>query len=148
MQSLLVTYVSRNSLAGSIAGDGDINGNGNGNEEIKAIHKRIKAWEDGVGFLVDRVVDFGASKGVEVGLEGVGEVKEWVRNVGEGVRGHVEGRRRFKFPVGGWMGIVLEFRRLWEVVWKGFLGDEEKVRRMQEEMEVEGELARLEMDCE
>ena len=82
----------------------------------------IRSWGTRVDTLVDEVVD--SADGFQVELGPLGDVKTWSNKMVLQMWDHASGVRQMRSLPGHWKALLLEFRKLWEKVWLGYLQDQ------------------------
>ena len=105
LKSLLVTYIMR-----------DLEHDG-----IQEAEKEVLAWSQLVGDLLSEVM--ASAAGFELGLKSSEEVRDWTREMTKQILDSIYGRGQLEMPKGRLLVLLLEFRKVWERVWKAYLLD-------------------------
>jgi hypothetical protein len=105
LKSLLVTYIMR-----------DLEDGG-----VQDAEKEVLAWSQMVDELLCEVVASAPGFGLE--MRPLEEVRVWTKEMVKQVRESICGRQKLEMPKGRLVVLLLEFRKLWESVWKQCLLD-------------------------
>jgi hypothetical protein len=107
LKSLLVTYAMREVE----------------DDQVQNIETQILNWEFSVGMLADEVVASACNAGFALGLGRLDDVRKWRDIIVEEARYYVSGNAAVKMPSGRLAALMLEYRKVWEAVWIGYLQD-------------------------
>lgn len=100
LKSLLVTYVMR-----GLEHDG-----------LQEAEREVLKWSQSVEELLSEVV--ASFAGYEMGLRPLEEVRNWTIEITRRIRESIAGKQKLDMPKGRLLTLLLEFRKLWEGVWK------------------------------
>jgi hypothetical protein len=107
LKSLLVTYVMREGVE----------------DRISVIVKEIQDWATWVGILEHDVLMAARNSCIALDTGPLNEVREWRNAMVWKVQEHVSRRANMGMPKGRLAELLLEYRKKWEVVWKGYMQD-------------------------
>lgn len=105
LKSLLVTYIMREL-------------------ELDGLHeaeKEVLLWRQLVEGLLSDVAS--SATGFELSLRPMEEVRKWTEEMTRQIRESIERGQKLEIRKGTLITLLLEFRKLWEGVWKGYLLD-------------------------
>lgn len=88
---------------------------------IQEAEKEVLAWSQLVGDLLSEVM--ASAAGFELGLKSSEEVRDWTREMTKQILDSIYGRGQLEMPKGRLLVLLLEFRKVWERVWKAYLLD-------------------------
>ncbi|KAI9641971.1 hypothetical protein NHQ30_009840 [Ciborinia camelliae] len=111
LKSLLINYVTRK-----------VN-----NDRLDVITNEIVEWKSRVECLAREVLI--SSMGFELNTEGLEAVKNWAAELVQRLRNHVHGIERMELRNEDQKELLIEFKKLWEVVWTRYLEDRNNRRR-------------------
>lgn len=105
LKSLLINYVTRRV----------------DNNRLEAIANEIVEWKSRVECLSREVLI--SSVGFELNTEALEAVNKWATEMVERLSNHVHGIEKMKLSSEEQKGLLIEFKKLWEVVWTSYLVD-------------------------
>jgi hypothetical protein len=73
--------------------------------------------------------------GFELDLRPLEEVRKWTREMTRQIRDSLVGRQKLEMPKGRLLILLLEYRKLWEGVWKKWLLDRKSGSSMQDKVQ-------------
>jgi hypothetical protein len=117
LESLLVTYIMRGLEPGGV-------------QEAK---NEASVWSQLVKDLLSEVV--ASAVGFELDLRPLEEVRKWTREMTRQIRDSLVGRQKLEMPKGRLLILLLEYRKLWEGVWKKWLLDRKSGSSMQDKVQ-------------
>lgn len=107
LKSLLVTYAMREVE----------------DDQAQNIETQILNWGYSVGMLADEVVASACNAGFALGLDRLDNVRKWRDIIVEEARYYASRNAAVKMPSGRLAALMLEYRKVWEAVWIGYLQD-------------------------
>ncbi|ESZ96642.1 hypothetical protein SBOR_3009 [Sclerotinia borealis F-4128] len=111
LKSLLINYVTRRV----------------DNDRLEVITNEIVEWKSRVECLAREVLI--SSMGFELNTKGLESVKEWAADLVRRLSNHVHGIERMELRKEDQKELLIEFKKLWEVVWMSYLADGKNRRR-------------------
>ncbi|QSZ36625.1 hypothetical protein DSL72_006505 [Monilinia vaccinii-corymbosi] len=97
------------------------------NDRLEVVTSEIVEWRSRVECLAREVLI--NSMGFELNTEGLEAVKTWAAELVERLGNHVSGVERMELGKERQKELLIEFKKLWEVVWTGYLADRVNRRR-------------------
>lgn len=107
LKSLLVTYAMR-----------DLE-----QDQIQNIQTQILNWKFRVEVLIDEVMSSACNAGFILNRERLDDVQKWTDIILDEARYYVSGKATLKMPSSRLAAVMLEYRKVWETVWIGYLQD-------------------------
>ncbi|KAA8569323.1 hypothetical protein MFRU_004g01430 [Monilinia fructicola] len=96
-------------------------------DRLDVITSEIVEWRSRVECLAREVLI--SSMGFELNTDGLEAVKTWAAELVERLSNHVSGVERMRLRNEEQKELLIEFKKLWEVVWTGYLADRVNRRR-------------------
>lgn len=94
-----------------------------GEDEFEGTRAQIARWQFRVGILIDEVVALACNAGFSLNPDGIEEVRKWKDTVADELRYYVSEKLKTQMPSGRLAVLMLEYRKVWEAVWIGYLQD-------------------------
>ena len=107
LKSLLVTYAMR-----------DVE-----QDEAEHVMAQIHHWDFSVGALTDEVMNSASNCGFVLNLGRLDDVRKWKDAIVGEFKYYVSAEAQVKLPRGRLSALMLEYRKVWEVVWMGYMHD-------------------------
>ncbi|KAF7933645.1 uncharacterized protein EAE98_003354 [Botrytis deweyae] len=108
LKSLMINYVTRRV----------------DNSRLEAIANEILDWKGRVECLAREVLV--SSMGFELNMEGLEAVNDWAADLVQRLGNHVNGFQRMELSKEDQKKLLIDFKKLWEVVWTSFMADRNK----------------------
>ncbi|KAF7870386.1 hypothetical protein EAF04_004132 [Stromatinia cepivora] len=105
LKSLMINYVTRRV----------------DNSRLEVISNEIVEWKGRVECLAREILI--SSMGFELNTEGLEAVNDWAAEVVQRLNNHVHGIVRMELSNEDQKGLLIDFKKLWEVVWTSYLLD-------------------------
>jgi hypothetical protein len=107
LKSLLVTYAMR-----------DLE-----QDQTQNSQTQILNWKFRVEVLIDEVMSSACNAGFILNRERLDDVRKWSDIILDEARYYVSGKATLKMPSDRLAAVMLEYRKVWETVWIGYLQD-------------------------
>jgi hypothetical protein len=107
LKSLLVTYAMR-----AVEQD-----------EVENVMTQIHHWDFSVAALTDEVMNSASNSGFVLNLGRLDDVRNWKDVMVDEFRYMISGQPQTKLPSGRLAALMLEYRKVWEAVWIGYMQD-------------------------
>lgn len=107
LKSLLVTYAMR----------------GVEQDEVESVMTQVYHWEFSVGALTDEVMTSASNAGFVLNLGRLDDVRKWKDTIVDELKYYVLGQGQGRMERARLAALMLEYRKVWEPVWIGYLQD-------------------------
>lgn len=106
-----------------------------GQDGFQEAEKEVLLWSRIVEGLLSEVL--ASAVDYELSLRPLEEVRKWTGEMTRQIRESITGRQKLEMPKGRLLVFLLEFRKLWEGVWKQYLLDRMRDRSLQNNVQVQ-----------
>lgn len=110
LKSLLVTYAMREV------------------EQGQDVMAQVHHWEFSVGALTDEVMNSASNSGFVLNLGRLDDVRKWLTNIVDEFGYYVSCQAHMKLSRMRLAELMIEYRRIWEFVWIGYLQDRKAIQ--------------------
>ena len=92
-------------------------------EHDEAVMAQIHHWEFSMEALTDDVMNSASTFGFVLNLGRLDDVRKWMSTIVDEFRYYTSGQARDKMASGRLAALMAEYRKIWELVWIGYLRD-------------------------